>query len=99
MYPFPIFFAWHRYVVSAFIGKSGYKKEAQQLINANGPDATAKTGSAETSNYSIRNHDSVVNKELSDRDPTAAEVILKDFLDKSAPWGYNCLVTFGETGL
>lgn len=59
------------YVVSAFIGKSGYKKEAQQLINANGPDATAKTGSAETSNCSIRNHDSVVNKEFSDRDPTA----------------------------
>ncbi|MGN1015811.1 MAG: hypothetical protein ACI4PL_02330 [Faecousia sp.] len=59
------------YVVSAFIGKSGYKKEAQQLINANGSDATAKTGSAETSNYSIRNPDSVVNKKFSDRDPTA----------------------------
>lgn len=57
------------YVVSAFIEKSGYKKEAQQLINANGPDATAKTDSAETSNYSIRNHDSVVNKRFSDRDP------------------------------
>ncbi len=37
------------YVVSAFIGKSGYKKEASQLINAKGPDATAKTGSASAS--------------------------------------------------
>ena len=37
------------YIVSAFIGKSGYKKEASQLINAKGPDATAKTGSESAS--------------------------------------------------
>ncbi len=36
------------YVVTAFIGKSGYKKEAQQLINAIGSDATSKNGSPET---------------------------------------------------
>ena len=59
------------YIVSAFIGKSGYKKEVQQLINANGSDATAKTGSAETSNYSIRDPNSVVKQKFSDRDPTA----------------------------
>ena len=41
------------YVVSAFIGESGYKKEAPQLINAKGPDATANTGSASASNSSI----------------------------------------------
>lgn len=37
------------YVVSAFIGEKGYKKEASQLINAKSPDATAKSGSVVTS--------------------------------------------------
>lgn len=41
------------YIVSAFIGKSGYKKEASQFINANGPDATAKPDFASASNKSI----------------------------------------------
>ncbi len=37
------------FIVSAFIGKKGYKKEASQLINAKSLDATAKTGSANAS--------------------------------------------------
>lgn len=43
------------YVVSAFIGKSGYKKETSQLINAKNLDVTAKTGSVVVSNNSISN--------------------------------------------
>ena len=43
------------YIVSVFIGKKGYKKEASQLINAKNLDATAKTGSVVTSNNSITN--------------------------------------------
>ena len=37
------------YIVTAFIGKKGYKKEASQLINAKSLDATAKTESANAS--------------------------------------------------
>lgn len=33
------------YIVSAFIGKSGYKKEAPQLIDAKSPNVTPKDGS------------------------------------------------------
>lgn len=43
------------YVVTAFIGKKGYKKEASQLINAKSLDVTAKTGSVVTSNNIISN--------------------------------------------
>ena len=41
------------YIVSAFKGEQGYKKEASQLINAKSPDATPKNGSVVTSNISI----------------------------------------------
>lgn len=34
------------YIVSAFIGKSGYKKEASQLTDVNSPSATSGNGSA-----------------------------------------------------
>ena len=37
------------YIVTAFIGNKGYKKEVSQLINAKSPDATPKSGSASTS--------------------------------------------------
>ena len=40
------------YIVTAFIGQKGYKKEASQLINANGPNATSKSGSASASRVS-----------------------------------------------
>lgn len=53
------------YIVTAFIGNSGYKKEAPQLINANGPDATAKTGSVNASMDNIRNDGEIVNKKFS----------------------------------
>lgn len=53
------------YVVTAFIGKSGYKKEATQLINANSPDATSKDGSALASNNKIPHEEaSVKNKSM-----------------------------------
>lgn len=57
------------YIVTAFIGKKGYKKEASQLIDAKSPDATAKTGSADTSVHSISQTDESVNSKFSDRDP------------------------------
>lgn len=57
------------YIVTAFIGKKGYKKEASQLIDAKSPDATAKTGSADTSVHSIPQTDESVNSKFSDRDP------------------------------
>ena len=44
------------FVVSAFIGESGYqgqKKEVPQLINAKSPDATSKSGSVDTSKTSV----------------------------------------------
>ena len=50
-------------MVCAFIGKSRCKKEASQLINAKGPDATAKTGSVVASKKSIRNNEGIVNPE------------------------------------
>lgn len=56
------------YVVTAFIGNSGYKKEAPQLINAKGPDATAKTGSVNASTYNIRNEGENVKEKFSLRD-------------------------------
>ena len=56
------------YIVSAFIGESGYKKEASQLINAsNGPDATAKTGSVVASKNSIRSAEPIVKPESAEK--------------------------------
>ena len=55
------------YIVTAFIGKKGYKKEVSQLINANSLDATAKTGSATTSVNSISQDTEIVNRKFSDR--------------------------------
>lgn len=49
------------YVVSAFIGERGYKKETSQLINAKSPDATAKSGSVVVSNNSIDQNEPSVN--------------------------------------
>ena len=49
------------YIVTAFIGQKGYKKEASQLINAKGPDATAQTGSVNASKDIVRNNSEKVN--------------------------------------
>ena len=57
------------YIVTAFIGNSGYKKEAPQLINAKSPDATAKTGSVNASNVNISNDGGNVKKKFSLRQP------------------------------
>ena len=60
------------YIVTAFIGKSGYKKEVSQLINAKSPDATSENGSATTSGSIISQSSDSVNRDtkeiLSDRD-------------------------------
>lgn len=62
------------FVVTAFIGDPGYegqKKEAPQLINANRPDETPKSGSVETSKDSIPQEREKVNV-----DATQDETIL-----------------------
>lgn len=51
------------FVVSAFIGEQGYKKEVSQLINANSPDATTEYGSATLSNSSVTQNIHTVNKD------------------------------------
>lgn len=56
------------YIVTAFIGKKGYKKEAPQLINAKSSDVTAKTGSADASVNIISQEQNSVKKKFSDRD-------------------------------
>ena len=61
------------YIVTAFIGKSRYKKEVSQLINAKSPDATSEIGSATTSGSIISQTDEFVkpseekSKKYSDR--------------------------------
>lgn len=55
------------YIVTAFIGKKGYKKEAPQLINATSLDVTAKTGSADASTNSISQSSDSVKRKLSER--------------------------------
>lgn len=57
------------FIVTAFIGQKGYKKEASQLINALSPDATSEFGSATTSNDTVtyisedvkQNNETIVN--------------------------------------
>ncbi len=49
------------YIVTAFIGKSGYKNEASQIINAKNLDVTAKPESANASTTSIRDNSEKVN--------------------------------------
>lgn len=51
------------YIVTAFIGQKGYKKEAPQLINAKSLDATAKTDSANASKDIVCNDTEKVNSE------------------------------------
>lgn len=55
------------YIVTAFIGKKGYKKEAPQLINAKSLDVTAKTGSADASANSVAQSPNFVKRKFSDR--------------------------------
>ena len=68
------------YIVSAFIGKKGYKNKAVQLTDTNSPSATPKNGSATASKNSIPNsaenvntllkNDSDVNNSISSTDDT-----------------------------
>ena len=49
-------------MLSAYIGKPGYKKGTQQLIDANSPNATPKVGSAEVPTISISKSRKKVNR-------------------------------------
>lgn len=53
------------YIVSAFIGKSGYKKEILQSTNAKSPGATPKSEAANISTDSIHPDGETVNNNLS----------------------------------
>lgn len=57
------------YIVTAFIGKKGYKKETPQLINANSLDVTSEIGSADVSIDIISDSTAKSQEKLSDRDP------------------------------
>ena len=50
------------YIVTAFIGDSGYKNKASQSTNANNPGATSGIAAANASTKSIQNTDNSVNK-------------------------------------
>lgn len=70
------------FIVTAFIGKSGYKKEVSQLINAKSPDATSEFGSATTSGSIISHLDGSVNsksKKFSERDTASARAAVSEF--------------------
>ena len=60
------------YVVTAFIGAKGYKKEASQFINAKSPDATSLNKTVKTSNSIISNSDENVNIKLSLQETASA---------------------------
>ena len=59
------------YIVTAFIGKKGYKKEAPQLTNAKSLDATSEIGSADASTGIISQKSDFVKRKFSDRDSYA----------------------------
>ena len=61
------------YVVTAFIGKEGYKKKAPQLINVEHLDATPDNGSANTSVNSIAQNPASVNRKNLIPQKTAAD--------------------------
>lgn len=63
------------YIVTAFIGKKGYKKEAPQLINAKSLDVTAKTGSADASAKIISQDSDSVKRKFSDRDNSYIDAV------------------------
>lgn len=55
------------YIVTAFIGKKGYKKEVSQFIDAKSLDATSKNEIATTSGSIISQETNSVNRKFSDR--------------------------------
>ena len=57
----PVTKAKKLFIVTAFIGEQGYKKEASQLINANSPDVTTEYGSAISSSYTVSQNTQTVN--------------------------------------
>ena len=59
------------YIVTAFIGKEGYKKEASQFIDVKNPDVTPKSEIVNTSTQIISQSDDSVKRKYSDRDTYA----------------------------
>ena len=52
------------FIVSAFIGEKGYKKETLRLNNAKSPVATSQYDSAKVSNNSVSQNDTTVNSDF-----------------------------------
>lgn len=71
------------YIVTAFIGKEGYKKEAPQLINANSLDVTPKSGSADASIKSITQPSDSVKQKFSTRTTDSNRILLAGALEST----------------
>lgn len=71
------------YIVTALIGKEGYRKEDPQLINANSLDVTLKSGSADASIKSISQPTDSVNKKLSTRNTDSNRILLDNALEST----------------
>lgn len=67
------------YVVTAFIGKPGYKKEASQLINEKNLDATSKNGSVNASKSSISQSEENVNSDIQYSIPDRTKQLFEDY--------------------
>ncbi len=63
------------YVVTAFIGESGYKNRASQFANANSPGATANTAAGNTLIDNVTQERTEVKTKLSRTNPALGEVL------------------------
>lgn len=66
------------YIVTAFIGKQGYMKEASQFIDAQSPDATPKSEIASTSTHSIPDPAGNVNSSSKNNSKEAKAEAMRD---------------------
>ena len=93
------------YIVTAFIGKKGYKKEASQLINAKNPDATPENGSAITSSTdsiaqesdSVKRKKSTTQFSLKSPDPGGVVYEVSDGQVKKMIANYTRAKTYSKT--
>lgn len=73
------------YIVTAFIGQSGYQKGASQLINANSPNATSEIGSAITPTDSISQGGDFVNGNFSTKKGSTDQLLNMDSVKSPQP--------------
>lgn len=66
------------FIVTAFIGKSGYKKETSQLINTKSPDATSENGSVVVSNSSLLQNGDDVKHSVDDDGTSSVKYAIDD---------------------